>query len=190
MPFAVVVMLRTYEEGADKIADEDPIVKRRGVLAWTVAAAVALSAAVACGGTDPQEGFAARKLAPIEDVHLVANESFPVRYSLLVVSGLPNSCSEFDGYEVDREDGTIMVAISDSEPAADVAFAQLYGTAETRIPLDRDFETGETVNVLVNVPSKAFVVCRRCVWAELARTHAERGERWRACWNRGHRDRS
>ena len=95
--------------------------------------------------------------APIESVDVLTLESFPPQYILVVVSGLPNACVSYGGYRLERNDDTIQVEMINWKPAnADVACAQVYGTAETNIMLGSDFKSGETYTVVVNDVTETF----------------------------------
>ena len=96
--------------------------------------------------------------APIERVEILIMESFPVQYSLAVVSGLPNACVSYAGYHVEREDNSILVEMHNWEPAdPQIACAQVYTTVETVIPLGTDFESGKTDTVVAGDVTQTFV---------------------------------
>ena len=96
------------------------------------------------------------KLAPIDSVTILVAESFPPQYLLLVESGLPNGCAEFDRYEVTRDSDTVRVAIINLEPVGMVC-TDVYGTVEHNIPLGSGFDPGTTYTVLVNDVAETFV---------------------------------
>ena len=48
-------------------------------------------------------------LAPIESVEVLIMESFPPQYSVDVVSGLPNGCTPFCGYRLERNGDMIQI---------------------------------------------------------------------------------
>jgi len=97
-------------------------------------------------------------LAPIESVQLLIMESFPVQYSVVVVSGLPNSCASFAGYRLDRDGTTIQVEMMNLKPSdPEVVCAQVYTTVETIIPLGSDFESGTTYTIAVNDVIETFI---------------------------------
>jgi hypothetical protein len=97
-------------------------------------------------------------LAPIETVDILIMESFPVQYSLVVVSGLPNSCVRFGGYRLERDNDLIRVEIVNWELADPrVACAEVYGFVETRILLGSEFESGRNYTIAVNDVTKTFV---------------------------------
>ena len=96
--------------------------------------------------------------APIESVDILIMESFPVQYSVLAVSGLPNSCATFGGYRIERDGDMISIEIINWEPADPrVACAEVYRVVETTIPLGSDFQSGSTYTVLVNDVTETFV---------------------------------
>jgi len=95
--------------------------------------------------------------APIESVEVLIMESFPPQYSVVVVSGLPNSCITFGGYTLTRDGNTIRVEVINWKPAnPDVLCAQVYGIVETTILLGSDFEPGKIYTVDVNGKTKSF----------------------------------
>ena len=96
--------------------------------------------------------------ALIESVEVLIMESFPVQYSLRVVSGLPSACFSYGGYVLTRDGTTVRVEMTNWHPAdPDLACAQVYGTVETSIPLGTNFESGKTYTVMVNDVTKTFV---------------------------------
>ena len=89
--------------------------------------------------------------APIESVNVQILESFPPQVVLSVVSGLPNGCVSFAGYNVTREGNTIRVGVTNLTPAdPETVCIQIYGTVETRIHLGSDFALGTTYTATVN----------------------------------------
>lgn len=55
---------------------------------------------------------------------------------LLVVSGLPNGCASFKGYEARYVDGVLKVTVENTTlEGPDLACTMIYGIVETRIPL-------------------------------------------------------
>ena len=97
--------------------------------------------------------------APIESVEIIVAESFPPQYFVLVVSGLPNGCVEFHGYEESRSGNDITVTVNNLEPAPSepVACTAIYLTHEFSVPLGTDFQPGETYTLKVNEAIKEFV---------------------------------
>jgi hypothetical protein len=97
-------------------------------------------------------------LAPIESVEILILESYPVQYRLKVVSGLPNGCTEFGGYQVDRDGEPIRVEMVNWKPADEsTACTQEYRTVDTHIHLGSDFQSGETYTVEVNGTIVTFI---------------------------------
>lgn len=97
--------------------------------------------------------------APIESVDIVVAESFPPQYFVHIVSGLPNGCVEFYGYEETREGNSISITVTNLEPAPTnntLACAAIYLTQETSVALGKDFESGETYTVMVNDVTETF----------------------------------
>ncbi|MEE9199216.1 MAG: hypothetical protein V3U26_05410, partial [Dehalococcoidia bacterium] len=82
---------------------------------------------------------------------------FPPQYSVVVVSGLPNSCVSFGGYHLVREGDTIQIEMVNWKPADPTTIcAQLYSTVETVVPLGSDFEPGKVYTVAVNETTVEF----------------------------------
>jgi len=97
-------------------------------------------------------------LAPIESVDVLIMESFPVQYSVAVVSGLPNSCATFGGYRIERDGVTFHIEMINWEPAdPGVVCAEVYRIVETTIALGSDFEFGITYTILVNDATETFI---------------------------------
>ena len=97
--------------------------------------------------------------APIESVEIIVAESFPPQYFALVVSGLPNGCVEFHGYEESRSGNAITITITnlEPEPSQPVACTAIYLTHEFSVPLGTDFQPGERYTVKVNDVIEEFV---------------------------------
>ena len=97
--------------------------------------------------------------APIESVDIIVAESFPPQYFVHVVSGLPNGCVEFYGYEESRSGNAITITVTNLEPAPSepVACTAIYLTHEFSVPLGTDFQPGETYTVKVNDVIETFV---------------------------------
>ena len=93
-----------------------------------------------------------QSLAPIESAKVMSMRTIPPEYSLIVVSGLPNSCVSFGGYTIAREGSSINVDVINWEPAdySGLGCAEIYRTVESVIPLGSQFESGTTYEVEVN----------------------------------------
>ena len=96
------------------------------------------------------------KLAPIDRVEILVAESWPPQYFVLVESGLPNGCAEFDRYEVTADGETIHVAIINLVTVG-MACTEEYRTVEHNISLGDDLEPGTTYTVQVNDVAETFV---------------------------------
>ena len=96
--------------------------------------------------------------APIDNLDVLTLESFPPQYNLLITSGLPSGCAEFDKAEITGRNGnTITVRVTNTIPGDEaVACTAIYGTKETTLPLGSDFTSGETYTVDVNDKSVDF----------------------------------
>ena len=93
-------------------------------------------------------------LAPVQSVEVNVSEAAPPDYSLTVLSTLPQgtSCSRFDGYEVDGDQTTFSVTVTNLEvaPGQLVPCTADFGYTETEIALGSDLTAGETYTVAVN----------------------------------------
>ncbi len=124
---------------------------------------LAVLALTACAGDQPSAPTATpspqmiESPAPIDRVEVVVAESFPPQYFLLVESGLPNGCVEFERYEVARDGDTVRVTLVNLEPAGSVPCTEEYRTVENNILLGSDFVPGTTYTVMVNDVSETFV---------------------------------
>ena len=75
--------------------------------------------------------------------------SKPLNWEQLLPRG--SSCSQFEGFEVDRDGNSILVTMSNLEVAgALVPCTADYPAIETEIPLGSDFSAGETYRVIIN----------------------------------------
>ena len=96
--------------------------------------------------------------APVERVEILVLESFPPQYTLMVFSGLPNSCVSFGGYRKAQQDQHIEIELVNMKPAdSQIACGHVYQTVETTIALGSDFEPGATYTVTVNDVTESFV---------------------------------
>ncbi len=96
--------------------------------------------------------------APIESVEILIMESFPVQYSVVVVSGLPNGCVTFGGYRLERDSDMIHIEIINLKPAdPGVPCDEVYGIVETTIPLGSEFESGKSYTIVINDVTETFV---------------------------------
>ncbi len=97
--------------------------------------------------------------APVESVEIHVAESFPPQYFVEVVSGLPNGCAQFYGYEESRAGNTIDITISNLVPAPSqqVACTEEFRTHRTSIPLGSEFQSKETYTLKVNDTTETFV---------------------------------
>ena len=98
--------------------------------------------------------------APIESVDIAVAESYPPQYFAHIVSGLPNGCVEFYGYEETRSGNAITITVFNLEPAPSnntLACAAIYLTQETSVALGKDFESGKEYTVKVNEFVESFV---------------------------------
>ena len=93
-----------------------------------------------------------KTLAPIDSVEIRVAESYPQQYFVGVVSGLPNACVEFYGYEERRSGSDITITVYNLEPppSQKIVCAEIYGTHEFVLPLGSDFQPGETYTLRVN----------------------------------------
>jgi len=131
--------------------------KRKLALALAV---VILAGAIGALAADlTQAGAEGRQavLAPIDELDVLVQESFPPRYVVHVVAGLPSGCAQRDRHEVTREGNTITVTVWNTMPTGDVACTMIYGMYELNIDLGTDFQSGATYTVRVNDRTITFV---------------------------------
>ena len=98
--------------------------------------------------TQPEDPNVVREPAPIASVRVVVKDS--LAYSLLIVSGLPDSCAKFDGYELTRDGSRMEVTVTNLSPTGAFACLAVYETHEGELPLGSDFTPGEEYTVVVN----------------------------------------
>ena len=96
----------------------------------------------------PEDPDLVREPAPIASVRVVVKDS--LEYSLLIVSGLPDSCAKFDGYELNRDGSRMEVTVTNLSPTGAFACLAVYETHEGELPLGSDFTPGEEYTVVVN----------------------------------------
>lgn len=97
--------------------------------------------------------------APIDSVTINVAESFPPQYFVHIVSGLPNGCAQYNGYEMDRSNETISIDVTNTVPISDepIACTEIYGSHEENINLGSGFDGGSTYTVIVNDVTETFV---------------------------------
>ena len=98
--------------------------------------------------TQPEDPDLVREPAPIESVRVVVKD-FP-EYSLLIVSGLPDSCAKFESYELNRDGSLMEVTVTNVSPTGPFACLAVYEIHEGELPLGSDFTPGEEYTVVVN----------------------------------------
>ena len=98
--------------------------------------------------TQQEEPNVVREPAPIESVRVVVNDS--LEYSLLIVSGLPDSCAKFESYELNLDGNRIEVTVSNLSPTGPVACLAVYEMREGELPLGSNFIPGKEYTVVVN----------------------------------------
>lgn len=132
---------------------------RISILALIIVAAAAGAGCTLIRSSDekpPEERFIVE--APIESVDIAILESFPPQYLVVVRSGLPNGCAEFDRIELEgREGNTINVRVTNSMPAGDPPCDLRYGIHDSSLNIGTDFVSGQTYTVDVNGTTKTFV---------------------------------
>ena len=96
----------------------------------------------------PEDPDVVREPAPIESVRVVVNDS--LEYSLLIVSGLPDRCAKFDGYELNRDGSRMEVTVTNLSTTGPFACLAVYEIHEGELPLGSDFTPGEEYTVVVN----------------------------------------
>lgn len=111
-------------------------------------------AAAACGGEDapPDAEFAPRieVLAPIDEAEVVAVAGDEPKYKLRLVSGLPDSCTEYKTTLVNITGDTVTVDIRNTVPAdVRVACADVYSFEERTVDL-LGLEPATDYNIIVN----------------------------------------
>ncbi len=115
-----------------------------------------LSPAVPVGPSGEQSNMVKRP-APIEDIAVLVQESFPPQYSLTVRYGLPNGCAKPGGYDVERQGETIAVTVSMLVPSDPIVMCtQIYRIAAYNISLGNDFTSGQSYTVVVNGKTKTL----------------------------------
>ena len=99
-------------------------------------------------GTQVEEPNLVRELAPIESVRVVVKDSR--EYSLLIESGLPDSCAKFESYDLDRSGSLMEVTVTNLSATGPFACLAVYETHEGELALGGDFIPGEEYTVVVN----------------------------------------
>ena len=98
--------------------------------------------------------------SPIDSATIAKAAAAPPQYQLYVVSGLPkgSSCSQFNGYEIRREESNRIDVVITHHQVADplVACTEDYPIVETIVPLGSNLEPGVeyTVSGKLGTPSR------------------------------------
>ncbi len=96
--------------------------------------------------------------APIDDVRIELPDAGSTQGTMVVVSGLPDSCHTFKRYEISRSGDSFEVQIINSTVATSglpIACAQVYGIVETEIPLEGEIVACDVYDVTVNGQRRA-----------------------------------
>ena len=96
----------------------------------------------------PEDLDVVREPAPVESVRVVVKDS--LEYSLLIESGLPDSCAKFESYDLDRDGSRIEVTVTNLRSTGPFACLAVYEIHESELPLGSDFTPGEEYTVVVN----------------------------------------
>ena len=145
--------------------------KKRGGMIMALVVALALIAAVACGGNEtasvptqppptetpvkgpppPEDPATIEVPAPIEDTNLVPPATAGGEYTLQITSGLPSGCAQFNEYRVEFHGNTFLVEVTNLMPADQmIACTAIYGYHEGQLTLDGDLIPGEAFTVTIN----------------------------------------
>jgi len=68
------------------------------------------------GNPPPEKPPPVEVLAPIEDTSVVFPEDPGGEYALVVTSGLPNGCAEYNGFDVKRNGARLVIAVKNLMP--------------------------------------------------------------------------
>lgn len=137
--------------------------KRLGII-MVLAAAMALLAGIACGSAatapvptqppptetpvkgnpPPEEPKTVVAPAPIEDTTVVAPAEASGEYVLKIISGLPNGCATFNGYQIERDFNRFVVRVTNLMPAPSepIACTEIYRTHEGEVVLGSGLVAG------------------------------------------------
>ena len=107
--------------------------------------------------TSPLEPTMIEVPAPIDGVNINIAESLPPQYFVVVSSGLPNACYEFNTYDIIRDGDTVRITVTNLKPDQPLMCAEIYQSVESNIALGSDFDGGKTYTVHVNDVTETFV---------------------------------
>ncbi|MCI0438933.1 MAG: hypothetical protein L0177_07345 [Chloroflexi bacterium] len=142
---------------------------KRPIVITILFAAALLAVALACTSAPPASSPTVTPTpgqtesievsAPIEEVRIELPDAGSTQGTMVVVSGLPDSCHTFKRYEISRSGDSFVVQIINSKATTiggePVACAQVYGTVETEIPLEGEIAACEVYDVTVNGQRRA-----------------------------------
>ena len=144
---------------------------KRSAIITALVAAVALLAAMACGGNEtgpsptqppptetPVKGLPPLEEpktievpAPIEDAAVVPPATSGGEYVLKVTSGLPSGCAQFNESRVERRGNGFEVAVTNLMPADPMTVCTMvYGYHDGEVVLGTGLDAAETYTVTIN----------------------------------------
>lgn len=111
-----------------------------------------------CGWLDDSDGNARVVVdAPIEKVEIAILKSNPPQYDVLITSGLPSGCAQYDATTLLGQSGdTIRIRVTNTMPKGDAECTAIYGYYESTVHLGSAFTMGVTYTVDVNGTTKTF----------------------------------
>ena len=94
---------------------------------------------------------------PIEGLDFVIREISPPQYVAQVTSALPDGCSRFAGYTVERDGTTITIEVWNSVPTGLVPCNMMYGYHPFSVELGSDFESGVEYTLVAGERELTFI---------------------------------
>lgn len=128
------------------------------LLRFAVLLLLVVPVAAGCGwfGGDDEDGRVVVD-APIDRVDIAILKSNPPQYDVLIASGLPSGCAQYDATTLLGRDGdTVRIRVTNTMPKGDLDCTAIYGTHESTVHLGSDFTMGVTYTVDVNGTTKTF----------------------------------
>lgn len=119
------------------------------------------------GDSPPEEPAPVAVPAPIESSTVVLPATPGGDYILKIISGLPNGCAEFNGYEVKQDGDRFIVEVTNlvPHPSLMVECIEIYGSHEAEVVLGSGLVDGGTYTAEINGE-----------WTQLFIAHGESGQ--------------
>ena len=104
------------------------------------------------GNPPPEEPAMIEAPAPIEDATVMAPAGPGGDYILMITSGLPSGCAEFNDIYVGQDGNRFLVEVTNlmPNPSEPIACTAIYGYHDSEVALGKGLDVGEAYTVTIN----------------------------------------